>query len=69
MKNKHKCGKWHYGHVMPLEFEDCIFLLKINNKRKETLIGFRTGNVIRNMNDEEICGEISIIRWCYIDLN
>lgn len=69
MDNKPICGKWHYGNVMPLELEDCIFLLEINNKRKEFLIGFREGNVIRNMDDEEICGEISVICWCYIDLN
>nr|DAH63655.1 MAG TPA: hypothetical protein [Caudoviricetes sp.] len=69
MDNKPICGEWHYGNVMPLELKDCIFLLEINNKRKEILIGFREGNVIRNMNDEEICGEISVICWCYIDLN
>lgn len=69
MDSKPICGKWHYGNVMPLELKDCIFLLEINNKWKEILIGFREGNVIRNMNDEEICGEISVICWCYIDLN
>lgn len=69
MDSKPICGKWHYGNVMPLELKDCIFLLEINNKWKEILIGFREGNVIRNMNDEEICGEISVICCCYIDLN
>ena len=69
MDNKPICGEWHGNDVMPLELKDCIFLLEINNKRKEILIGFREGNVIRNMNDEEICGEISVICWCYIDLN
>lgn len=66
------CSEWHGTDVMPVELKDCLFEFNLNPRFKwagEYLIGFREGNVIRNMNDEEICGETSIIRWCYIDLN
>lgn len=72
MNNKPICGEWHGNDVMPVELKDCLFEFNLNPRFKwagEYLIGFREGNVIRNMNDEDICGEISVIRWCYIDLN
>lgn len=72
MNNKPICGEWHGNDIMPVELKDCLFEFNLNPRFKlagDYLIGFREGNVIRNMNDEEICGEISIIRWCYIDLN
>lgn len=79
MNNKPICGKWHGNDIMPVEFKDCLFEI-IPNKIKltreyltreyrEYFIGFRVGNSIRDMNDIEICEEISITRWCYIDLN
>lgn len=72
MNNKPICGEWHGNDVMPVELKDCLFEFNLNPRSKwagEYLIGFREGNVIRNMNDEDICGEISVVRWCYIDLN
>lgn len=79
MDNKPICGEWHGNDIMPVEFKDCLFEInpnKIKLTREyltreyiEYFIGFRVGNSIRDMNDTEICGEISVIRWCYIDLN
>ena len=79
MNNKPICGEWHGYDVMPVEFKDCLFEIHPNKIKltreyltreyREYLIGFRVGNSIRDMNDTEICGEISVTRWCYIDLN
>lgn len=71
MNNKPICGKWHDNDIMPVELKDCLFEINPNKSKltREYLIGFRAGNSIRDMNDTEICGEISVIRWCYIDLN
>lgn len=79
MNNKPICGEWHGYDVMPVEFKDCLFEINPNKIKltreyltreyREYFIGFRVGNSIRDMNDTEICGEISVIRWCYIDLN
>ena len=74
MNNKPICGKWHGNDIMPVEFKDCLFeinsnKIKLTREYREYFIGFRVGNSIRDMNDIEICGEISVIRWCYIDLN
>lgn len=79
MNNKPICGEWHGNDVMPVEFKDCLFEINSNKIKltreyltreyREYFIGFRVGNSIRDMNDTEICGEISVIRWCYIDLN
>lgn len=71
MDNKPICGEWHSNDVMPVELKDCLFEINPNKIKwmREYLIGFREGNGIRDMNDTEICGEISVIRWCYIDLN
>lgn len=71
MDNKPICGEWHGNDVMPVELKDCLFEINPNKIKliREYLIGFREGNGIRDMYDTEICGEISVIRWCYIDLN
>lgn len=79
MNNKPICGKWHGNDIMPVEFKDCLFEISPNKIKltrdyltreyREYFIGFRVGNSIRDMNNIEICGEISVIRWCYIDLN
>lgn len=74
MNNKPICGKWHGNDVMPVEFKDCLFeinsnKIKLTREYREYFIGFRVGNSIRDMNDIEICEEISVTRWCYIDLN
>lgn len=71
LSRKPICGKWRGNDTMPVEFKDCLFEINLNKTKltKEYLIGFRAGNDIRDMNDTEICGEISVIRWCYIDLN
>ena len=79
MNNKPICGEWHGYDVMPVEFKDCLFEINSNKIKltreyltreyREYFIGFRVGNSIRDMNDIEICEEISVIRWCYIDLN
>nr|DAF08808.1 MAG TPA: hypothetical protein [Caudoviricetes sp.] len=71
MNNKPICGEWHGNDVMPVELKDCLFEINLNKIKltREYLIGFREGNGIRDMYDTEICGEISVIRWCYIDLN
>lgn len=68
MKKKPKCKKWHSNDVMPREDRGCIFEINIEDS-KETVLGFREGNAIRSLNDECICGESSVRRWCYIDLN
>lgn len=74
MNNKPICGKWHGTDIMPVEFKDCLFeinsnKIKLTREYREYFIGFRVGNSIRDMNDIEICEEISVTRWCYIDLN
>lgn len=79
MDNKPICGEWHGNDVMPVEFKDCLFEINSNKIKltreyltreyREYFIGFRVGNSIRDMNDIEICEEISVTRWCYIDLN
>ena len=74
MNNKPICGKWHGNDVMPVEFKDCLFeinsnKIKLTREYREYFIGFRAGNSIRDMNDIEICGEVSVTHWCYIDLN
>lgn len=79
MNNKPICGEWHGYDVMPVEFKDCLFEINSNKIKltreyltreyREYFIGFRVGNSIRDMNDIEICEEISVTRWCYIDLN
>lgn len=79
MDNKPICGKWHGNDIMPVEFKDCLFEINpikikltreyLTREYREYFIGFRVGNSIRDMNNIEICGEISVIRWCYIDLN
>lgn len=79
MNNKPICGEWHGNDVMPVEFKDCLFEINSNKIKltreyltreyREYFIGFRVGNSIRDMNDIEICEEISVTRWCYIDLN
>ena len=74
MNNKPICGEWHGYDIMPVEFKDCLFeinsnKIKLTREYREYFIGFRVGNSIRDMNDIEICGEISVIRWCYVDLN
>lgn len=79
MNNKPICGEWHGNGVMPVEFKDCLFEINSNKIKltreyltreyREYFIGFRVGNSIRDMNDIEICEEISVTRWCYIDLN
>lgn len=79
MNNKPICGEWHSNDVMPVEFKDCLFEINSNKIKltreyltreyREYFIGFRVGNSIRDMNNIEICEEISVTRWCYIDLN
>lgn len=79
MNNKPICGEWHGNDVMPVEFKDCLFEINSNKIKltreyltreyREYFIGFRVGNSIRDMNNIEICEEISVTRWCYIDLN
>lgn len=79
MNNKPICGEWHGNDVKPVEFKDCLFEINSNKIKltreyltreyREYFIGFRVGNSIRDMNDIEICEEISVTRWCYIDLN
>ena len=79
MNNKPICGEWHGNDVMPVEFKDCLFEINSNKIKltreyltreyREYFIGFRVGNSIRDMNDIEICEEITVTRWCYIDLN
>lgn len=65
MKKKPKCKKWHSNNVMPREGRRCVFELNIENERN-TIIGFREGNAIGSLNNEYVCGESSVIRWCYI---
>lgn len=67
MKKKPKCKKWHNNDVMPREGRECVF--EIIGDEKKTLIGFRQGNAIHLLDDEYMCGESSVLRWCYIIVN
>lgn len=69
MDTKPICSKCHEQDVVPREYETCIF--EINQyDEKSIFIGFRQGNGICKKSDaSHVCGEESVIRWCYIALN
>lgn len=75
MNNKPICGRLRDNNIMPREFESCIFEFKVNERKKEMVIGcFRRGKIVKvNLNYDGnydfVCDTDAVIRWCYIDLN
>lgn len=68
MEKKPKCKKWHNNKTMPVEFEDCIFLIA-NTTTSGYTLGYRDLDMIYDMKGDEVCETALVERWCYIDLD